>query len=180
MFPSLITQSKLDVNNETIENYCLSVYNTKEGRNRSNRNGYQSNNISFPCPLDDLKNEIEKMSDAFCSYLQTQSKVKVSNMWINVNEPHSYNLTHLHPNCFLSGVYYVTVPEKSGSIVFTHPCDFIEYDYTNFKEWTPNNSHIWKISPVVGECILFPSWLRHSVESNLSNYNRISISFNLK
>ncbi len=34
-------------------------------------------------------------------------------------------------------------------------------------------------TPVAGRLILFPSWLEHDVEANMSDHERISISFNM-
>ena len=34
-------------------------------------------------------------------------------------------------------------------------------------------------TPVVGEMIMFESWLQHTVQQNMSDENRISIGFNI-
>ena len=41
--------------------------------------------------------------------------------------------------------------------------------------------HLWKevhYEPIAGRCIMFPSWLNHTVDVNKSNDTRISVSFN--
>ena len=45
-----------------------------------------------------------------------------------------------------------------------------------YNEYT---SDIWNIIPEEGKLVLFPSWLEHEVDQNLSQEKRISISFNL-
>ena len=40
-------------------------------------------------------------------------------------------------------------------------------------------SSIWEILPEEGKLLLFPSWLDHEVDQNLSQEKRISISFNI-
>jgi uncharacterized protein (TIGR02466 family) len=40
---------------------------------------------------------------------------------------------------------------------------------------------LWKevhFEPIQGRCIMFPSWLNHTVDVNQSNDIRISVSFN--
>ena len=41
------------------------------------------------------------------------------------------------------------------------------------------STNILKIKPEEGKLLLFPSYLHHSVEENLSDEDRIAISFNL-
>ena len=48
-----------------------------------------------------------------------------------------------------------------------------------FSERTQINSSIQSISPEAGTLIIFPSWLDHSVNQNLSDADRISMSFNI-
>jgi uncharacterized protein (TIGR02466 family) len=45
----------------------------------------------------------------------------------------------------------------------------------------PLPKHLWKevhFEPIQGRCIMFPSWLNHTVDINQSNDIRISVSFN--
>ena len=71
---------------------------------------------------------------------------------------------------------------KSGDLIFHHPSDFsMTYTWddsviSNFKE---HNSGAWILPPVENQLVMFPSWLQHSVEDNLSDEERISIAFNL-
>jgi uncharacterized protein (TIGR02466 family) len=41
------------------------------------------------------------------------------------------------------------------------------------------NSSVHTIPPEVGKLIIFPSWLDHGVNPNLSDTDRISMSFNI-
>jgi uncharacterized protein (TIGR02466 family) len=75
------------------------------------------------------------------------------------------------------------VPENSGDILFHNPLEARRVSNTFFerikKEDTQYNfSHV-KYSPVVGEMLIFESWLQHTVQQNKSNGNRISVSFNI-
>ena len=54
---------------------------------------------------------------------------------------------------------------------------YVKKEYV--KEYNPLNSNIWWYTPQDNVLILFPSWLKHQVETNQSEEDRISISFNI-
>jgi len=100
--------------------------------------------------------------------------------WVNINRNNNYNQrhTHLDTNCFLSGVYYVKVPENSGNIRFYDPRGALiqgmpEHDYYH------NGFAYHYLEPQEDMVIYFPSWLEHDVEPNESNKERVSIAFNV-
>ena len=106
---------------------------------------------------------------------------RISNLWFNINRHKDYNDAHNHPNCVFSGVYYVHIPKESGNTVFEHPLidvmSFANYNIS-FKKWNSyNSSVVWKRAKE-NLLFIFPSWLKHRVEPNLSDGDRISISFN--
>lgn len=97
-------------------------------------------------------------------------KFKLQSMWANVNGKNSFNYHHTHEG-YLSGVFYLKVPQNSGRLVFTNP---------NIRsENHPIRTSNYPISPQQLACIVFPSWLEHYVEPNESNDTRVSISFNI-
>jgi uncharacterized protein (TIGR02466 family) len=103
----------------------------------------------------------------------------ITTCWAIANPTHASNSTHNHPNSILSGVYYVQVPENSGNIFFTDPRPGSQMLIPPTQESTP-----WTLSrvtyrSVAGALLLFPSWLVHGVEPNLSSAERIAISFNI-
>ena len=50
------------------------------------------------------------------------------NLWANINPKGSYNNSHNHPGCDISGVYYVKVPKgKCGNIAFNDPRESYAY-----------------------------------------------------
>ena len=101
------------------------------------------------------------------------------NMWAIINTGGSTNLRHQHGNSTISGAYYVRAPENCGDIVFYDPRPAPVYTYP--KALNPNllNAQVNGINPKEGALVLFPSYLDHSVNENLSNEERIVISFNI-
>ena len=106
-------------------------------------------------------------------YLHNKN-LKLTNFWSHIHEKNMSTVTHNHVEKedyegtkYLSGVYYVQVPEKSGHFVLHYPLN-------------SHVSHKFPVMPKTSEFFLFSSAMDHHVTRNLSNESRISVSFNLK
>ncbi len=113
------------------------------------------------------------------------TEAQATNMWANINPKKAYNRGHTHPCSLWSGVYYVQTPENCGQITFLDPRPQTQIFVASVAEGAHGNEHfpIVSFEPIAGRLILFPSWLHHEVEPNLSDLpsphgERISISFN--
>lgn len=103
-------------------------------------------------------------------------------VWGNINGKYSYHEQHIHPNSFLSGVYYVNAPKGSGNINFIDPRNSIrsvEMEPNRDKDLTDPLRRSIEVEPQDGMLLLFPSWLGHEVQQNLTENDRVSIAFNL-
>jgi len=106
-----------------------------------------------------------------------QYPMMVTGCWANINPPGSYHPTHNHPNNYLSGVYYVDVPESGPDLVFQDPRPVSIMPWSGKLSRITANAAVEQAVP--GRMVIFPSWLRHHVPSNAGSRERISISFNL-
>jgi len=87
---------------------------------------------------------------------------------------------HFHPNCIISGVYYLKCPKNCGDIIFVD-------NVHNYKNYCVNISRLktftylkeYRITPEEGMILLFPSWLLHKTDFNRSDEDRIMFAFNL-
>ena len=97
------------------------------------------------------------------------------NYWTNVNKPGSLNMIHNHvmASCHLSGVYYVQGVDTGAIRFYTH-----EQLYNLIPTGMPYGNKIGH-APSDGDILLFPSYLQHDVDVNLSKKNRITIAFNV-
>jgi uncharacterized protein (TIGR02466 family) len=110
------------------------------------------------------------------------------NMWANINPRYGYNRNHIHPNVLWSGVYYVQAPPDSGRIFFTDPRAQALVAPPRYAPNVQRKPEAWSevyFEPIESRLILFPAWLTHEVEPNLSEGDgpagdRISLSFNLR
>lgn len=119
------------------------------------------------------------------------STIKMTAMWANIHKGRSMHILHMHANSFISGVFYLYVPENfinlggrlqdlQGKISFEDPRDarhIIYPDYINPCLW--ETALTWNYTPKTNKLILFPGYLRHHVHDfHTGNDYRISISFN--
>jgi uncharacterized protein (TIGR02466 family) len=145
---------------------------------KSNRGGWQS---SLQNPEGDslfyLTNKIkEKCSKIFKIEIK---KINVTQIWINVNNKHNWNVIHQHGGeNHLSGTYYVKSPNNSGDIVFRDPRP-AAISNQFFRKFI-DKGELRKYKPEDSLLILFPSFLDHFVEPNEVEDSRISISFDVK
>jgi len=103
----------------------------------------------------------------------------VTGCWANIKPQGAGHPSHIHPNNFLSGVYYVRAPEAGGRIVFhdPRPQPFLISPQT--RQRNQYNSRNADLPVRDGLLLLFPAWLDHSVTGNAGESERVSISFNI-
>jgi len=170
------------------------IQSTDVGNQRSNEGGFQSKVIHSPnfdnsVTADLFNNVIYPAASMVAKSWSLPSNMDRVGYWYNVNYKYSSNREHTHPNAFLSGVYYVKVPENSGNIIFLRANsehDKMEFIHNKISEEDLQidnnriNTEHW-YTPVEGMLILFPGHLSHYVRQNLTNEiddRRISLSFN--
>lgn len=108
-----------------------------------------------------------------------QVELYITQSWINHSEVGEEHHVHAHPNSILSGVFYFDADPAVDKITFiksiTKDIDILPVHYNPF------NSNTWYYSVDIGQLILFPSSLKHTVETVLPSpkrKTRISLSFN--
>ncbi len=139
------------------------------------RNGWQSSKELYNIP------HFSKLADDLLKIIKTNLLKEdvnpfISSMWLNIHEKNGFNHIHTHPGSWYSGVFYLKCSDESGKITFTDPRPGAEMCFYHQEI----EGNLYSISPKVGDFILFPSWLPHLVEQNLSDSFRISISFNVE
>ncbi len=114
--------------------------------------------------------------------MRRDRQLVIETFWVNINPKYAYNALHEHPESVVSGVYYVQSDEKSGHLRFRDPRAGKRMNPWPVAEDKKSDQRHWdRVShkPIAGRLIMFPSWLEHDVEANLSDQERISISFNM-
>jgi len=186
-FPTPVWTLQLDdyqsVNEKMYKFIKITQLKDQEGIKKSNNKGWHSKD--FNMQENDPKNFIKFILPAIeqvitdMNWEKQKQSININNMWAIINTGGAANLRHQHGNSTISGAYYVRAPKNSGDIVFYDPRPAPVYTYP--KALNPNllNDQVNGISPKEGALVLFPSYLDHSVNENLSNEERIVISFNI-
>jgi uncharacterized protein (TIGR02466 family) len=146
----------------------------------SNRGGWQSPAMSVgDCEeFDQIISQVQQYLTPIYQEYGVGHTPMLSNYWFNINQQHSYNLSHTHPGSVFSTVLYLQVPEHSGNLILQRSDNQQAYVIANHS--TPKNQTSFTIEPTEGMLIAFPSHVPHYVEQNESNQQRISVAFNFK
>lgn len=196
-FPTLIFYQDLKDSDALNSRLSSKIWAEREADNagivRSNEprlGGWHSKNeLHLEPELDVLVQHIKKFSSEVETSLAYDPAwpLEIDNMWSIINPPGSHNHAHIHPNSLWSGVYYVQAPPAAGRIKFTDPRTQQLMQSARYDPNVETGADAWHdvfFEPKPGRILLFPSWLYHSVEPNLSDLvgkaaDRIIVSFNL-
>lgn len=196
-FPTAIYVTDLEnaesLNAELIKAIRAEKAQDEAGIHRSNvkaLGGWHSqNDLMRKAPYAEITKRIRAAAERVardCGY-DSARKMRIGSMWSIINPKGSFNVSHIHPDCLWSGVYYVQAPKGSGRISFTEPRTQNMMRLAKHEPNTKRPKHCWtqvKYEPRAGKMIIFPAWLYHSVEPNLAEEegdaaDRIIISFNI-
>jgi uncharacterized protein (TIGR02466 family) len=147
-------------------NYCYNGYTTF---------GTNENVLNWD---EDLKNFINiKITELSTEVGIDANELKLHNSWMSINRLHAYHETHHHLPAIWSGVYYVKASDCDAKITFINPS--LETNWPFIKTRTTEyTSPSWTVTPKTGTLILFPSYLKHKVEQQEIDQERITIAFN--
>jgi uncharacterized protein (TIGR02466 family) len=105
--------------------------------------------------------------------------IEITACWATVLAKGAPHKIHSHPNNFLSGVYYVRVHPGSDTINFHDPRRQTYVIRPPVAELTAENTDQVVVRLTNGTLLMFPSYLEHSVDINVSENERVSVSFNI-
>jgi len=135
-----------------------------------------------------FKNQIEKTGSFVYRELFNfgdSGQLYTTNAWFNLCEIGGSQPAHNHTNSLLCGTLYLTADENS-ELRFYHPQNNASFHSELFDNpSTEPNRHGLKfhrreakISIRSGDCLFWPSWLKHGYQNNQTP-NRLSLSFNM-
>lgn len=185
IFSSFLAVDSLSmIDNSELKRYSNELRMKEIGVIKSNYGGWQSDILTVPnSQISLLVEEILKRAEILKSLLGIKEEYTLflTNLWININQKSNFNRPHIHPDSILSGVYYVDCVPDSGQIVFLHPsiAQKILIDENAIGSFTEFSSASNTVDAENGKLVIFPSWIEHYVEPNLSDQERISIAFNI-
>jgi len=144
-------------------------------------NGWQSEQMLHH--RDEFQELISCVSNVATSILQFlrigREPFEVTGCWATVLATGANHKAHTHPNNFLSGVYYVRVHPGADAIHFHDPRSQTRIIRPPVVELTAENTEEVVVRVTNGTLLMFPSFLEHAVDTNMSAEERISVSFNI-
>ncbi len=114
--------------------------------------------------------------------IQAKLEWVLDSFWVNFQKPREYNPPHHHTGD-ISFVLFLQIPEgikkENEAIKGVHNNEGPGMLIFDFGEHLPFSIGRVSKMPVVGDIIMFPSWLRHLVHDFKSEGERISVSGNI-
>jgi len=105
--------------------------------------------------------------------------LKLEDIWINILPEGGTHASHIHPHSVISGTTYVAMPEGASALKLEDPrLPMMMAAPGRMKNARPELRQFAYIAPTVGDVLMWESWLRHEVPLNMSEDDRISVSFN--
>ena len=173
IFTNFVYSMELEnVDREPIIKDVYSIKNNTPSVIKSNKGGWQSPSIENELETKSFVELKKKIKEAVDFVLTAENMSNVNyNMqyWININKENDYNVLHNHGNLLLSAVYYPFVPSDDSILTF--------YRTDASTEFYPST---FGINCRTNMLCLFTPHLFHSVNTNSSEQERMSIAFNIK
>lgn len=180
-FPTIIYGKDIELDNRQLAKDIVNWSNQDKGVSKTNIKGWHSTtDMAAKSEYSQLVKELVVMQKEIYKEEHLDREPRIGNMWANINPPGGMNSPHIHPNSLFSGVYYVKSNPKAGRLKIYDPRPGVQFNMPSRKEGDPGKD-LWRdvnIDPIPGRIIMFPAWLWHSVEENISDKTRISVSFN--
>jgi uncharacterized protein (TIGR02466 family) len=165
--------------NRRVEERVYELAATEKSREASNEGGWHSNgNLREDPAVRPVIEFIDWAVREVCEESRITFKDYALFIWANLNRPYDYNAAHDHPNCHLSGVYYVRLPAGDcGHFRLYNPMLYYEYNCAN--PAPPYQQPRVELRGKEGGMLIFRSPLLHDVTRNNSGEDRISLAFNV-
>jgi uncharacterized protein (TIGR02466 family) len=182
LFPTFYVEEHIDIDNYNLKKYCYDRHRIDDGIKLTNVGGWHSKFLdAWTEPeLFTLTEMVEQRIDQVSNIMDFGVRAAIDKCFININQHgHCHNI-HDHPGSLLSAVYYVDVKPGMGNLVFHSDNTIASWMQKpdRIVSYNQLNSSTWSVTPKTGTLVIFPGWLKHEVEPNLSYNDRISIVYN--
>lgn len=113
---------------------------------------------------------------------ESEAEAHIIESWYHVTQKGGYHDAHSHPNCSWCGIYYLEPgdaenKENGGVNRFYDPRVNAEH-YADAGTAYLGGHGVWDFTPVSGQVVIFPSYLKHSALPYFGDKDRVVIAFN--
>lgn len=193
LYHAALSELGKPVDPEELEASCWAIAEEDEaGQDWCEENGYPGytsyaslDDLTWRSPIfKALKKVLDKHVKAFVKDLEFDldgRKLVLEDLWINILPEGGYHSAHIHPHSVISGTTYVAMPEGASALRYEDPRHArMMATPPRMKEARREQQSFIYAKPVIGDVLLWESWLRHEVLMNQAEEERISVSFNYK
>ena len=181
------------IDTDELEASCWSIAEDDEaGQEWCEANGYPGytsyaslTDLPWRFPIfADLVAALDKHVMAFAEDLEFdlgEKTLVLEDLWINILPEGGTHSSHIHPHSVISGTTYVAMPDGTSALKLEDPrLGYMMAAPARRKGCREELKTFIYEAPKVGDVLLWESWLRHEVPPNMSEEERISVSFNYK
>jgi uncharacterized protein (TIGR02466 family) len=144
-------------------------------------------NFNENLPKDEAQ-DIEKVfkDEAECYMRELTGKnidLEMMQSWTTITNKYGYQTPHEHSGNSVLAVYYIQTSDNCGDLLLHDPrgaTSFIPNFETDTSGEKVSGRSYFKITPKTGDLILFPGYVIHSVQPNMSDNIRLSLAINFK
>lgn len=199
LFVTRLYQAKLTefgdgLDPDELQNSCLVIADDDEaGQEWCEENGYPGytsyaslTDLPWRFPIfADLVKLLDAHVTAFAKDLAFDlgdKALQLEDIWINILPPGGIHTSHIHPHSVISGTTYVAMPDGASALKLEDPrLPMMMAAPPRIAGARDDLRSFVYVKPVVGDVLLWESWLRHEVPMNMAEEEeRISVSFNYK
>lgn len=101
---------------------------------------------------------------------------EVIQSWVNRHMRTGETLEHSHNHSMFVVSCYLKCPPGSGNIEFKDPLEYHKHDFPVI----PEISFYKEVHCNTNDVVIFPGWLRHRTQPNLTDQERIVMTFNIR
>jgi uncharacterized protein (TIGR02466 family) len=127
---------------------------------------------------------IEKYADEVMAW--DFKHFQVTQSWVTIKKPGEMHGIHYHPNSVVSAVFFFQDDLPNSEPLKFHRPAVISQLMNQFAPATSTEKmsntefpwHHWSMPPKKNTLVIFPSWLSHSVDANITTVPRKSLAIN--
>ena len=193
LYRAALSEFDPKINADELEKSCLVIAEDDEaGQDWCEENGYPGytsyaslTDLPWRFPIfADLVKVLDAHVASFAKDLEFDldgRALVLEDLWINILPEGGMHASHIHPHSVISGTTYVAMPEGTSALKLEDPRSAMMMAApVRVKGARRELKPFIYMKPDVGDVLLWESWLRHEVPMNMSEDDRISVSFNYR
>ncbi len=191
LYRAALSEHGPKIDPQEMEASCITIAEDDEaGQDWCEENGYPGytsyaslTDLPWRFPIfADLVKSLDAHVAAFAQDLEINldgRELKLEDLWINILPEGGTHASHIHPHSVISGTTYVSMPDGASALKLEDPRHAMMMAHPpRTKDCRRELRTFVYEAPNVGDVLLWESFIRHEVPMNMSEDERISVSFN--